>query len=56
MIFGIKILIAAFLGLLIVIGGCYITFYEKAPFHERVHILCVGLGIYIGIGLILCGT
>ena len=37
-----------FLLLLIIIGGVYITIYEKAPLWERIQVFGVGFGMYIG--------
>lgn len=52
----IKLLTMFFILVLIVVGGIYISVYEKAPIWERIQVFAVGFGMYTGILLILWGV
>jgi len=48
-----NIVMAFLLFLVVLVGGCYVCTYEKAPLGERLQVLGVGLGICLGIALLL---
>ena len=35
--------------LLIIVGGMFVSIYEKAPWSERLQVLGVGIGMYVGL-------
>ena len=43
------------LTLLIILGGLYVCNYERAPLWERVQVLGVGWGMFIGVCIRLVG-
>ena len=45
---------AIFIGILIILAGVYISIVERAPIWERLQVLMVGVGMYVGLLLILC--
>ena len=47
-------LTALFMLALIICGGVYISAYERAPLYERVQVLGVGYGMWLGIILMYC--
>ena len=47
------IIAAVYISVLIFIGAIYVVFYDAAPIWERIHILAVGLGMWIGVSILL---